>query len=435
MPYIFNASFWNSRKLLILSAISTLIYVVLRSETFMRLYVPYGDERSFLEAFNNIKTNGFLLEWMNGSISPAFYIISYPITSFFENPLYGFRLMSSICTILTLLLLYNLAKHKLQLKSIFLYSSLILILNFLGYRIFWQGINDDFLHLLIVYSVLLLYDIKKSKKTKHIVALGIIIGLIIGTRISAFIVLPGYIFFFHKDFKTGFKAGAIALLVGFSLHAPSLFANKSLSDINKDPKNGLTWAQLNYVSQIHIYEGKIPEHTRLTWDQLNNYIDTNGSEHLPKTFIESVTFNWSYSIKEFFNDLWFTIHSIFFRFFGLGIFVILAFSLYILKNGKTLNADLKFTKSFFQFFWCYTFLLCFVVLTSLEVRWYTAFIFLGILFFHQLLENFKTLNLKLKPEIIVNINLILLLFYQAKFILTDSNLLSDVLRKLAPNIF
>lgn len=435
MPNIFNASFWNSRKLLVLSAISTLVYVALRSETFMRLYVPYGDERSFLEAFNNIKTNGFLSEWMSGNISPSFYLISYPIASWFENPLYGFRLVSLICTILTLFLLYNFAKHKLQLKGVFLYSSLILMLNFLGYRIFWQGINDDFLHLLIVYSVLLLYDIKKSKKTKHIVALGIIIGLIIGTRISAFIALPGYIFFLYNDFKTAFKVGTIALLVGFSLHAPSLFSNKSLSDINKDPKNGLTWAQLNYVSQIYIYEGKIPEHTRLTWDELQNYIDTDGNEHLPKTFIESVTFNWSYSIKEFFNDLSFTLHSIFFRFFGLGLFVILAFSLYMLKKGKTLNANLKFTKSFFLFFWCYTFLLCFVVLTSLEIRWYTAFIFLGILFFHQLLENFKTLNLKIKPEMIVNINLILLLFYQAKFILTDSNLLSDVLRKLAPNIF
>jgi hypothetical protein len=431
MPNIFNHSFWNSKKLLVLSAVSSIIYVVLRSETFMRLYVPYGDERSFLEAFKNIKTNGFLAEWMNGSISPSFYIISYPFALWFENPLYGFRLVSLICTILTLILLYNFAKNKLQLKGVFLYSSLILILNFLGYRIFWQGINDDFLHLLIVYSVLLLYNIKKLKKTKHIALLGIIIG----TRISAFIVLPGYIFFFYKDFKTAFKVGILALLVGVALHAPSLFANKTLSDVNKDPKNGLTWAQLNYVSQIYIYEGKIPEHSRLHWDELQSYIDINGSEHLPKTFIESITFNWGYSIKEFFNDLWYSIHSIFFRFFGLGIFVILAFSFYMLKKGKDLKEHLVFTKSFFLFFWCYTFLLCFVVLTSLEIRWYTAFIFLGILFFHQLLNNLRLFNLKIKPEILINTNLILLLCYQAKFILTDSNLLSDVLRKLAPNIF
>ncbi|MFS4483050.1 ArnT family glycosyltransferase [Hyunsoonleella sp. 2307UL5-6] len=435
MHRVFKTTFWTTKKLLVLSAISTLLYVVLRSETFMRLYVPYGDERSFLEALGQIKANGFITAWSNGSISPSFYSISYPFTLCFDNPLYGLRLVSLICTILTLILLYNFAKYKLQLKDVYLYSSLVLILNFLGYRIFWQGINDDFLHLLIVYSVLLLYNIKKSKKIKYVILLGITIGLIIGTRVSAFIILPGYIFFLYKDFKTTFIVGIIALSVGFCLHAPSLLKNKLLSDVNKDPKNGLTWAQLNYVSQLHIYEGKIPEHTRLTWEELETYIEENGSDNLPKTFIESITFNWNYSIKEFFNDLWFTLHSILFRFFGLGLFIILGFSIYMLKKGNGLNENLKFNKSFFLFFWCYTFLLCFVVLTSLEVRWYTAFIFLGILFFHQLLENFQEFNIKIKPELIVNINLILLLCYQAKFILTDSNLLSDVLRKIAPSIF
>ncbi|SEQ09548.1 Dolichyl-phosphate-mannose-protein mannosyltransferase [Hyunsoonleella jejuensis] len=435
MPNILNSSFWNTKRLLLFSCISTIVYFVLRTETFTRLHVPYGDENSFLKAIDNIEANGFLAEWMAGNFSPSFFLASYPFTLLLENPLNGFRIVSLICTIISVILLYNFAKNKLKLNGIFLYSSLILIINFLGYRIFWQGINDDFLHLLVIYSVTLLYNIHVETKIKHILFLGIIIGLIIGTRISAFIILPGYIFFLYRDFKTMMKVGAIALMVGFCLHAPSLLANKSLSSINKDPENGLTWAQLNYVSQIYIYENKIPEHTRITWEELQNYIDTYGSAHLPKTFIESVTFNWSYSIKEFFNELWFTLHAIFFRFFGLGLFVILAFSYKMLKKEKHIREELKFTKSFFLFLWSYTFLLCFVVLTSLEIRWYTSFIFLGILFFHQLLENPEWLKLKIKSERILNINLILLLIYQTKFIFTDSNLLSDVLRKVAPSIF
>ncbi|WP_165453911.1 glycosyltransferase family 39 protein [Hyunsoonleella flava] len=401
----------------------------------MRLQIPYGDEQSFLKAFSNIQVNGFFSEWMNGGLSPSFYILSYPFAILFENPLIGFRVFSLSSTIITLLLLYNFAKHKLKLEGVFFYSSIILTINFLAYRIFWQGINDDFLHLLVIYSIVLLYDSCKKKNNKNILLLGVIIGLIIGTRISAFIIIPGYIFFFLKDFKTGFKVGITALIIGFCLHAPSLISNKTLSSINKDPENGLTWAQLNYVSQIYIYEEKIPEHSRISWEELQDYIDKNGSEHLPKTFIESVTFNWGFSIREFFNELWFTLHSIFFRFFGLGLFVILAFSFYMLKSRKALNDNLKFSKSFFLFFWSYTFLLCFVVLTSLEIRWYTSFVFLGILFFHKLLEDFKWNTLKIKPELIFNINLLLLLLYQAKFIFTDSNLLSDILRKIAPNIF
>lgn len=435
IPNMRLLSFFNSKKLIIVSCISTLIYFVLRSETFMRLYSPYGDEGSFLKAFKGIETNGFLHEWVAGNISPSFYIVSYPFALIFENPLYGFRLVSLVCSVLTLVLLYHFAKHKLKLKGIFLYSSLILVINFLGYRIFWQGINDDFLHLLVIYSIVLLYNIHTERKTKTILLLGVIIGLIIGTRISAFIILPGYIFFFLKDIKTGFKVSTIALIVGFCLHAPSLLSNKTLSSIDKNPENGLTWAQLNYVSQLYIYENKIPEHSRITWEELQEYIDKNGDEHLPKTFVESITFNWGYSILEFFNELWFTLHSIFFRFFGIGLFVILAFSFYMLKKWKSLSDNLKFSKSFFSFFWSYTFLLCFVVLTSLEIRWYTSFIFLGILFLHYLLEHFKWFGFKINPKYIVNINLVLLLLYQAKFIFTDSNLLSDVLRKVAPTIF
>lgn len=435
MPNIFNISFWNTKRLVFFSFISTLVYVLLRIETFMRLHVPYGDEHNFLKAFDTIKIHGFINEWMAGNISPSFYLVSYPLTFLTNNPLYGFRIVSLACTITSIILLYNFAKTKLKLKGAFFYSSILLIINFLGYRIFWQGINDDFLHLLVIYSVILLYDIYKHNKTKHIILLGITIGLIIGTRISAFIILPGYIFFLYHNFKTMLKVGSVALIIGICLHAPSLFSNKTLSSINKNPDNGLSWAQLNYVSQLYIYENKIPEHTRISWDELQNYVDVYGSNHLPKTFIESITFNWCFSVKEFFNELWFTLHSIFFRFFGLGLFIILAFNFKMLRKGKYLKDELKFTKAFFLFLWSYTFLLCFVVLTSLEIRWYTSFIFLGILFFHQLLENSEWLKFNIKPEKILNTNLILLLIYQAKFIFTDSNLISDFLRKVVPNMF
>ena len=191
--------------------------------------------------------------------------------------------------VFSLLLLYKFAKNYLKLERIYLISILIFSISFLAYRIYWQGINDSMFHLLIIASFFCVHNIYFKKNLgKYIIALGIILGLLIGTRFLAFLVLPGYIFFFYKNLKQGIIIGLITVVVGLLLHLPSIYYNKTFSSVDKNPENGLTWAQINYVSRKYIYEGRINDGTRINWEELEIYISKNGDDELPKTFTESI---------------------------------------------------------------------------------------------------------------------------------------------------
>lgn len=422
---------FSIKNILTCTAINTVLYFILKSELFLRMQSPIGDEKNFIQAFNAIKDNGFLAEWSSGNISPVFYIIAYPINLIIDNSLYSFRLISILSAIISLLLLYRFATKHLLLKGVYLYSAALFIISFFIYRLFWQGINDGLFHLLIIMSFFCVYNIHyKIKLRRNLVFLGLIIGLLIGIRIIAFLVIPGYIFFLYKKFKYVFIVGFTALIIGFSLHAPSLIQNRKLSSVDKNPSKHLSWAQKNHLSQQYIYEGKIKEGTRVTWQELENYIKINGTDSLPNTFIDSVTFNPKWTIKELFNDFWHSLR-LYFKVIALGLLLLIWFTFFRLKNK--LNDTFKLSYNLLLFFWSHTFFISLVVITRVEIRWYTSFIFLAILLYHQIAAFFKPLVEDSKRVLFLKLNLVLLLCFQLQFILTDSNLFSDYLREIARN--
>lgn len=408
--------------------LSTITYFVLRFILFLKLKSPYGDEHNFIKVFNDIIENGFITEWSNGNISPLYYILAYPLNSFINSPLLSLRLISVNCTVISMLLLYIFASKHLKLKKKYLYSACIFSISFLGYRLFWQGINDGIFHLLIIISFFSVYNIHYNiNLKKNLLILGLIIGLLIGIRIIAFLVIPGYFFFLYKSLKNIIIVGFTALIIGFSLHMPSIVKHHKMSSVDKNPSHYLTWAQLNYLSQQYIYEGKIKENQRISWKDLESYLKVNNENMLPKTFIESVTFNPLWTLKELFNDFWDSLKQ-YFIFLNLGLLILIWFTYYGLK--EKLTEKFKLNYNFLLFFWSHTFFISLVVLTQIEVRWYTPFIYLVILLYHEILAHLKLSILKSKRVLFLKLNLIILLLFQLKFIFTDSNLFSDFFREV-----
>nr|WP_294936598.1 hypothetical protein [uncultured Flavobacterium sp.] len=417
-----------------LSLFITLVYFFLKTHLFISTSGPIGDETCFLESFDAISRNGLYHELCRGKISPLFSVLGVFFNFFIDNPLYAFRTISLLSTLATILLVLYFARKKLNLSGIYFFSALIFMLSFLGFRIYWQGINDSLFHLLIACSFFVLYNIHfKKRTTLNLIYLGIIIGLLFGTRLLAFLVVPCYIFFIWKPFKNILITAIPGLLLGLLFHLPSLLCGNGISEQDKEPKNGLKWSQKNYLSQVLIYENKLEDGKRVTWEELQAYIDENGDENLPKTFFKTITFNPKITAYSFVKNFYNSITAIYFCFFGIGIVFLIYFFYIGLKNYSRLSEKFKFSSKLINAFWLHTLFISFVSFTMIEARWYTSFIYLGILVFHQLSQYYGTYE-ETKRQLFLKINFAILTLFQLQFILLDHNFLSAILRENLKNI-
>jgi hypothetical protein len=411
------------------SIISTLFYGVVKTLSFLKFDSPIGDENSVIAIFESIKTIGFFETWQSGNFSPVFFLITHPLNLVLDNAILASRLISSTAVLLSLFLLYKFAKSYLKLSGTYMFSALVFTASFFFYRIYWQGINDTLFHLIIIASLFCCYNIQFKKKTIiNAIVLGVLIGLLIGTRFIAFLVIPGYIFFLYKNYKHVFITGFVGLLIGLCLHLPSLLENNTLSSIDKNPKNGLSWAQKNHLSQRYIYEGKLKDGVRVNWQQVQDYIDENGEDSLPYSFSDSLLFNPKWTIIELFNDFWFSLKG-YWTFFGLGLLLLLWFTFKGVSKVKLMSESFKFTYNFLLFFWLHTFFVSLVVLVQIEFRWYSAFIYLAILFFHHMLQNYKSLFDTANCILFINLNYIMLIGFHLHYLFIDYNPLSAFIRK------
>lgn len=408
----------------------TLLYFALKTHLFYKLGSPVGDEICFIEANELIEKNGLFNELSKGKISPLFSIISTSLNYFIQDIIITYRAISFISTIATLVLVFHFAKNKLKISGHYLAGIIILTISFLGFRIYWQGLNDSIFHFFIVLAFYMLYNIQFNKNTaRNFIYVGIIFGLMIGTRFLAFVVLPCFVFFLLKSIKNTLIVGSTALLIGLLFHAPSLMNGNGFSDQDKEPKNGMTWAQKNFLSQKLIYEKKLNEGKRLTWGELENYIKKNGKEKLPTKFTETLSISPMVTLNSFYNNVIFSIKNTYFTFLGIGLFLLFYIYYFTIKNRAQVNTNLTFCRNFTSSFWLHTLLISLVSFTQIEPRWYTSFIYLAIVITHYFFQNLKNISEE-KKTVFLKINLMIISLFQLQFILTDYNYLTAFLRQL-----
>jgi hypothetical protein len=120
----------------------------------------------------------------------------------------------------------------------------------------------------------------KSPSLKDFAAMGLLLGLAFGTRITAVYLIPLVaILIWHwwrqnslepkyKIAKVGFMA-LIFVITTLLFHYPSLIEKQKLGYESKEPKSGATWIQRNYLGLKKVEQGKEALHRDAIWNTPN----------------------------------------------------------------------------------------------------------------------------------------------------------------------
>jgi len=72
-----------------------------------------------------------------------------------------------------------------------------------------------------------------------------------------------------------------------------------LSWENKELYGEINWAQFDYFTAIKNYKGELSRGTHGSFEEVQNYLDINGDDSLPKSFFEMFHHGYSRSFTEF----------------------------------------------------------------------------------------------------------------------------------------
>ncbi|WP_298391998.1 hypothetical protein [Flavobacterium sp.] len=259
-----------------------------------------GDEALFLDNFEFLKINGWS-EAIASKIPLTYFILVYPFALFIK-PYLAFRLVN--CLLFVLLLFY------------FYKKGFFKQLYFLTYFIFFSstawfliGTNDPlFIIAIVVFFTESYLLIEKKNYNVSLLFSALIVAFF--TRELIYIYIPVLVFTFYLLYKSGIQLGksllvpGVLFLVLLAINIPSIQKNHSLSYDDKTPPKELacTWTQRQYLAQLLVNQGKLPNHQHPSFEETIAYLKANGEDSLPKTISESLTFDYQLTIKEFFKD-------------------------------------------------------------------------------------------------------------------------------------
>lgn len=359
--------------------ISVLIYFFISFYYFFFLSeAGGGDESLFVSDLIFIKTNGWISA-IGKSISIPYMLLVYPF-SFFLKEYIALRIANVFLLVLLVLYFFKIAK----IKTSSFYFYLLFFLGTSAY--FFKGTNDAlFFSGLVVFMNEVFYFIENKKMNNQVLAFS---GLIISffTRELFLVYLPviilGFYFLYKERFVFFNKKLVFPLLLFLFfmvINIPSLKLNYKLSYENKKPPSETAnWSQLTYLSQLLINKGELKNFSNPSWEQTEKYLKKNGPDSLPKGILESLTFDYSLTIKEFFKDFY---YSMFFGLRQLGL--ILLFPFYFItinfKKKNILDPIMYLPYSLIIMLS----ILSLIIIANIEPRWYMTVFMVSIIFYNR----------------------------------------------------
>lgn len=356
--------------------IPMVIYFAISMTYFFFFSTPGGgDETLFINDLLLIKSQGWNVA-IAKNISIPYMLLAYPI-SFLMKEYFALRLVN---VLLTVFLFYYFRK-----------IACIRSLPFYGYLMFYMatssffvgGTNDIVFFIGIAFFLIeTFYFLENKKMNAPVLAFG---GLVIAffTREMIVVYLPVVILAFYFLLKNGFRfnirilavpAGLFALFVVLNL--PCLEAKHKLSYDDKSSPAGTTWRQHQYLAQMLVNEGKIPNFKHQSWDETVAYLKKNGPDSLPKTVFESLIFDWKFTMVEFFKDFY---YSMFFGLRQLGLILIFLCFVILngLKNGRFFSPELFVPLAVMGM----VALFSLIVISFIELRWLIAAFLIAIVYY------------------------------------------------------
>ena len=342
-----------------------------------------GDEGIFVNSINDLKES-YLKTLMSGQICIPYTLLSLPF-SFIFNELFSLRL-----TNLLLLIFYFLLNRKcFKASPNFLFYSLF---YFATTGFFFLGTNDALFSLSLALFFIDSMDSILFRKPIQF-RLFLFLAIAIFTRYIFVLYLPIIIFLIaflfrqnHMNFSGSVRNILIALIPFILLNIFSLTEQGKISYVNKEVQEhqGVTWAQRQYLTQLKINQGVLEKGQHVSWEITLDYLTKNGQNSLPVNFMESVFFDLSLTIKEFFKDL---VDTMFMSTRQLGLIPFILMFLIIFPipfNEKIVPLGLTVMVCFISF----------IIISNVELRWLQP-IFLLSVWYYSIIEKQKRLSNKI----------------------------------------
>ncbi len=338
-----------------------LFFAVISLIAFLRLPPGNGDESVFIRDLILLKDSGYS-EAVRESISIPYIFLAYPFSLLMTEYL-SLRLVNIIISIG--LVCYLLFGRKIRAMNF--WNAYIFFFSTVGY--FYFGTNDLlFFAGIIIFLTEAYFFFEEGKMRFPVLAFtGLIISFFTRSLILVYlplIILTFVLLFAGKyRFKKKLIIPGIILMLLLVLNIPSLVENSKLSYDDKRPPNGFTWTQRQYLAQLLVNEGIIPNNNHPSWEEVGIYLKENGVESLPRTMPESLFFDLRLTLKEFIKDSFTTIV---FSFRQIALGLILPIVLLLFPKGTY-----SFKSNLFTLI-CMAYVILtfsFIIISFVELRW------------------------------------------------------------------
>ncbi|OWP79626.1 hypothetical protein [Flavobacterium oreochromis] len=347
-----------------------IIYLLISSSYFL-FRLPTGDELLFISNLNEIKELGIITAIKNRICIP-YMLISYPL-SFVIKDYLALRFTNVFLT-MGFIAYVN---FRLKFRETIFY--LLFFISSTSY--FYFGTNDAlFSTSLAVFFIEVFLFLNDEIKELKLAFLALLVTFFTRELILVFVpvIFLSLVLLIKKGFKIkDFKLSLIFTIFMFLLNLPSIINNHKLSYDNKDVKEyKVNWVQRQYLAQLMVNQGLIPNQSHPTWEQTEEYVDKNGENSLPKTTLESIFFDFRLTLKEFIKDF---LEVLFMSFRQIGpVLLVTFFSIWIYfkegrkeKNFPYPSVSLILMMLIFSF----------IIISFVEIRWLSSVYLLSIVYF------------------------------------------------------
>jgi len=361
----------------------TILYLFVGLYYFINLPTGGGDESLFLSDLQLIKNSGWQ-EAIVKNISIPYMLLAYPLSLIMDDFL-ALRIVN--IGLLVFLFFYFYYISKIQTKALYFY--VLFFISTVGY--FYFGTNDC---LFFVSLIIFFNEVNNALNNKNISYNLALTTLVIAffTRQLFLVYLPilflGLYILYKSEYKftvkTFFPLGFVILFI--FLNIPSLEKNGSLSFDKKSPPKelGVSWSQRQYLAQLMVNKGELANFNHPSWDQTKEYLEKNGNESLPDGILESITYDWQLTIKEFFKDLG---YSFLYSFRSLGLMLLITLGYWIGQLNKNRKIELSYFVPISTLLMLMIF--SFIIISYVELRWLSAVFVMTLVYYSQLKEQKK----------------------------------------------
>ncbi len=275
-------------------------YASLRLFYYSKLPLASGDSGLFAENAKQL-LNGEITLTQNNGFSLFYHILSLPF-AFLFGIFEGNRIFNAVLALVFIAYVFANCKS--------FYSRIFWSLPFFTAATLDVGTNDLLFQFFLFIGLHRLYvsiDNKQKLSGYGLTALvaAICIRPLFVMYIPVLLILFGFFFWNRLKFTRNDVLTAATLCVLFiTLNCISLFNNGKILYDNKepDPKLSVNWIERQYLSQLAVNEGKIPNYTHVSWEEVNAYKVQFGENSLPKTLIQAVTFDLKLTAIEAVKD-------------------------------------------------------------------------------------------------------------------------------------